>query len=163
MLSVAKEGEPMNWEAFGAVAEALGAAGVIVTLAYLAINMKQNTRALRSASLQAYRTEVSGMMDFSHEHLEVFSKARRGEDLNASERRITTAYAQRLIGIMETVFLNYRNGSVSEEVFEARMAGFRKAMEESSFIRDNWSVWKQYDLTESFIDYVESEILDPDG
>ena len=44
----------MNWEAIGAVAEALGAIGVIVTLAYLATHMKQNTRALRSAALQTY-------------------------------------------------------------------------------------------------------------
>ena len=34
----------MNWEAVGAVGEILGAAGVIATLAYLAMQIRQNTR-----------------------------------------------------------------------------------------------------------------------
>jgi hypothetical protein len=139
----------MNWEAIGAVAEALGATGVIVTLAYLATHMKQNTRALRSTALQTYRTELSEILNFSSEHLEVFSKARKGSDLTDSERRITQSYAQRLFGLMETVFLNHKDGSVSDEVFEARMAGFRQAMK-TAFLRKSWPVWKQYDLTESF-------------
>jgi hypothetical protein len=41
------------------------------------------------------------------------------------------------------------------------MAGFRQAMK-TAFLRKSWPVWKQYDLTESFIGYVESEILDRD-
>ena len=151
----------MNWEAIGAVAEALGAIGVIVTLAYLATHMKQNTRALRSAALQTYRTELTATLEFSSRHLEAFAKARKGEDLTDSERRITQSYAQRLFGVMETVFLNYKDGSVSHEVFEARMAGFKQAMK-TDFLRRSWPVWKQYDLTESFVDYVESKILDLD-
>jgi hypothetical protein len=149
----------MNWEAIGAVAEALGATGVIATLAYLATHMKQNTRALRSGALEAYRTELTDILNFSSQHLDVFSKARKGAGLTDSERRIVQSYAQRLFGLMETVFLNHKDGSVSDEVFEARMAGFRRAMR-TDFLRKSWPVWKQYDLTESFIDYVESEIFD---
>lgn len=37
----------MNWEMVGAIGEILGAFGVIVTLGYLAIQMRANTRALR--------------------------------------------------------------------------------------------------------------------
>ena len=32
----------MEWEALGAIAETLGAVGVIVTLTYLAVQVKQN-------------------------------------------------------------------------------------------------------------------------
>ncbi len=37
----------MNWDAIGAVGEVLGALAVVVTLGYLAIQMRQNTAALR--------------------------------------------------------------------------------------------------------------------
>ena len=37
----------MNWEAIGAIGEVLGAIGVIVTLAYLAVQIRQNTRDIR--------------------------------------------------------------------------------------------------------------------
>jgi hypothetical protein len=38
----------MNWDAVGAVAELLGALGVIITLAYLATQIRQNTQTVRA-------------------------------------------------------------------------------------------------------------------
>lgn len=43
----------MNWDAIGAVAEIMGALGVLLTLAYLAIQIRDNTRSLQAASLQS--------------------------------------------------------------------------------------------------------------
>ena len=43
----------MNWDAIGAIAELLGAVGVIVTLAYLAQQISQNTRTVRSSAAAA--------------------------------------------------------------------------------------------------------------
>ena len=37
----------MNWEAIGAIGEVAGAIGVIATLLYLAVQIRQNTRAIR--------------------------------------------------------------------------------------------------------------------
>ena len=42
----------MNWEALGAIAELLGALGVIATVVYLAVQIRHNTTALHSASYQ---------------------------------------------------------------------------------------------------------------
>jgi hypothetical protein len=44
----------VNWEAVGAIGEVLGAAGVIITLAYLAVQIRQNSRQLER-SMQATR------------------------------------------------------------------------------------------------------------
>ena len=38
----------MNWEALGATGEVLGAAGVIITLVYLSLQVRQNTRHVRA-------------------------------------------------------------------------------------------------------------------
>ena len=40
----------MNWEAVSAIAEVLGATGVIVTLAYLAVQVRQNSRLLEKGA-----------------------------------------------------------------------------------------------------------------
>ena len=42
----------MNWEAIGAIGEILGAAGVIVSVTYLAIQIRQNTRGIEVAARQ---------------------------------------------------------------------------------------------------------------
>jgi hypothetical protein len=41
----------VNWEAAGAIGDIVGAAGVIVTLVYLAVQIRQNTRSLRATAV----------------------------------------------------------------------------------------------------------------
>ncbi len=43
----------MNWDAIGAIGEILGALGVLVTLVYLATQIRENTRSLQAVSLQS--------------------------------------------------------------------------------------------------------------
>jgi hypothetical protein len=45
-------GLPVNWDAIGAIAELLGAAGVIASLLYLATQIRQNTRTERARAFQ---------------------------------------------------------------------------------------------------------------
>ena len=40
----------MNWDAIGAIAERLGAIGVVVSLLYLATQIRQNTKSVRAAA-----------------------------------------------------------------------------------------------------------------
>jgi hypothetical protein len=50
----------MNWDAIGAIAELLGAVGVIASLIYLAMQLKQNTRAMfRQEVTQAFQSPVA--------------------------------------------------------------------------------------------------------
>jgi hypothetical protein len=42
----------INWEALGAMANLLAAIGIIATLIYLSIQIRQNTKAVRSSSIQ---------------------------------------------------------------------------------------------------------------
>jgi hypothetical protein len=48
----------VNWDAIGAIGEVVGAAGVIITLGYLAVQIRQNTASHRAAAVQAL-TEAS--------------------------------------------------------------------------------------------------------
>jgi len=41
----------MEWDAVGAIAELFGAFAVLITVAYLAMQIGQNTRALKTSSL----------------------------------------------------------------------------------------------------------------
>jgi hypothetical protein len=47
----------MNWDAIGALSELAGAAGVVLTLIYLSVQLRQNTRAIRSSEV-AYRSNL---------------------------------------------------------------------------------------------------------
>lgn len=43
----------MNWDALGAIGEIIGAAAVFATLVYLAVQIRQNTGAVRAAVLNS--------------------------------------------------------------------------------------------------------------
>jgi hypothetical protein len=47
----------MNWEAIGASAELLAAVGVIISLLYLAAQIRQNTASVRASTFQAFTNE----------------------------------------------------------------------------------------------------------
>lgn len=44
----------MNWEAVGAVAELVGAIAVVLTLAYLAVQIRQNSRLIESSLAESH-------------------------------------------------------------------------------------------------------------
>lgn len=53
----------MNWEAAGAIGEIVGAIGVILTLVYLAVQIRQNTASLKSSTLQGMLEASAGLHD----------------------------------------------------------------------------------------------------
>jgi hypothetical protein len=48
----------VNWDAIGAIAELLGAIGVIASLVYLARQIRDGQRALRAGSYQQFREDI---------------------------------------------------------------------------------------------------------
>ena len=87
----------MNWEAIGAVGEVLGAIGVILTLVYLAVQIRQNTAMMTAQTVQASVDATQRVLLFRAEHPEVraiLRKARSVDDLNADEFELLTAYLQ---------------------------------------------------------------------
>ena len=59
----------MNWEATGAIGEVVGAAGVIASLMYLAVQIRQNTKSVRRASARQSSEKnavaLRGLADYS--------------------------------------------------------------------------------------------------
>mgnify|MGYP006121417371 CR=1 FL=1 len=52
----------MNWEATRAIGEIIGAMTVVLTLAYLAIQMRHGTKATQAASMRAASTMDQGFL-----------------------------------------------------------------------------------------------------
>lgn len=51
----------MNWDAVGAIGEIIGALAVFVTLAYLAVQIRQNTKAVSASALDSSVNAVSAI------------------------------------------------------------------------------------------------------
>jgi hypothetical protein len=145
----------LNWDAIGALAEVLGAMGVIFSLLYLALQIKtQNVQ----AKLAARHEIASGLRQASGVYAvgdltEILVRA--NEDYNA----ISEAESVRLIVVTtnlfrawEEAFLVQKDGHLGVDMWEVISRDYSQTMGASS-IRHIWSIRKQiYDP--SFQDYV---------
>ena len=92
----------MDWDAVGAIAEAAGAVGVMLTLIYLALQTKQNSRVLeqtvRVHETNAARANSDGVMNLQsvlaqdHDLAWIWKKGLAGEDLQEPELARFEAY-----------------------------------------------------------------------
>lgn len=112
----------MNWEAIGAAGEILGAAAVVVTLLYLALQVRHNTLATTSNTQQIHLDAWNAMSTLVIENVEVASLLSMSDDEVAALDRVQEirlewfatkvfahwehVYADILTGLLETAYGN---------------------------------------------------------
>ena len=131
----------MNWEAVGAIAELIAAIGVIVSLLYLAMQIRQNTASVRASTYQDFTRESADTtrhMVFDGNLLEEFTpilQGARGYDPGQDRRfaLIAGLYARNL----QFGFLELRAGRIERRQFESYVSYHAE-----SFLRiPAWSQW----------------------
>ena len=107
----------MNWEAVGAIGQVVGAVLVGGTLIYLALQLRQNTSALKSSTFVAISTSMGSTMEVLATHpdlspllikaqsgLDAFSAAERarfGFLMMMAYRRVEMVVVQRHLGFID--------------------------------------------------------------
>lgn len=120
----------MNWDAVGAIAELVGAVGVIASLAYLALQIRQNTqhidfntRAIRSSTFQNFSDTFGGFEDLLLENEDlgrVWIAGISGElEAHDGERIQFNNLAHKFFRMYEVLFLQYQSGLVETSLFES--------------------------------------------
>ncbi len=150
----------MNWEAIGAIGELVGAVAVFVTLLYLAIQLRLNTRALRSSTFQEISVSTAMNMQIiatTPGMSELILKAQAGLDaLNEEERIRFGALIMSCFRRIEAVHIHQSMGTIEARYTE----GFRRSSL-SSLAHTGISEWwdtAQDAFTEDFVFWVNSQI-----
>ena len=107
----------INWDAVGATAEFVGALAVVVTLIYLATQIRQNNKLLSSGSRQALiandATSLSAGLQFS----DVFARYVNGDALSTEDQlRLSFMFALDLRN-REFEYFQYTHGLLDEETW----------------------------------------------
>ena len=112
----------MNWSAIGAAGEVLGAVAVVLSLVYVAAQVRQNTKALRGA---ATANAIASLRDWNKELISNVAVARvwgRGvenmNDLDDDGRAQFIVLAFNLFKTLEDMHFQFRQGSMDPEVWE---------------------------------------------
>lgn len=112
----------MDWNAIGAIGEILGATAVLITLGYLAVQIRQNTQAVRASALDSSVTSimtVRGSIAESAELSAIFDK-----------------------GIADPESLNELEGTRFRFLMQNVMWGFWNVHAQSGYANLSTSVWE---------------------
>ena len=115
----------MNWEAISAIAEVIGVIAVVVSLVYLSVQIRQNTKMAKAATRQAIAESTEKLGDDlinNSDMAEIFVKHMSGGELNSVENLRLQARCYRDLQHWENIHYQFNEGLVSQD----QWLGFRK-------------------------------------
>lgn len=113
----------MNWEAISAIGEIIGALGVVISLVYLAIQIRHNTRAMMA---QSAREAVAAMREFNKSMIddqEISRIFRLGaenlQNLTEEERARFGHILFNFFKTAEELHYQYLHGTLDQEIWKS--------------------------------------------
>lgn len=109
----------MNWDAFAAISEFGGALAVVVSLLYLAAQVRHNTRAVEGATSHSVTERQQAELHWSHEIASIFTKAiETPHNLTSAEAWSLSEWLTAAVVMRQNEFRQYRLGLLSEDVWK---------------------------------------------
>jgi hypothetical protein len=111
----------LNWDAVGAVAELVAAGGVIASLFYLGMQVRQNTRSVRASSYHAVVASLSQQSSAASHDPALVEVVFRGQSDFGSLSRVEQMQFMLFLGALfrgyEDVFYRYHQKMLDESVW----------------------------------------------
>ena len=111
----------MNWEALGAIGEMIAAAGVVFSLVYLAVQIKNQIRESRLAAVNVLAAQWADLLTTFGESTDTCAIWLRGlqsfDDRDPAEKVRFGSFMGRLLRNSEGLYLHYLDGMLDPRVW----------------------------------------------
>ncbi len=147
----------MNWDAIGAIGELLSAAAVVVTLVYLAAQIRQNNVAMRVAAKQEITRQFSDYTDLLLQNPdlhEINIRGQAGEDLQGLERGRFFILLQKATWYFASMHFQHEVQSLSEEEWRQSRELIRRYCDYPGY--RTWWIENRRNYAPSFVSFIES-------
>jgi hypothetical protein len=157
----------MNWDAIGAIGEVVGAVGVIVSLLYLALQIRQNSNVVRSATRQAISTtqvELGLRIGESPDLRVAMAKLwglgdppTAAQDAEIRDHMLVRAFLR----AYENQYHQFKDGTFDADMWNGYLAGLRGIIL-IAYGRQVWEMSRAW-FSADFARFVDREILAGSG
>lgn len=150
----------MSLEDLGNIGELVSALAVVATLVYLAAQIRQNTRVVRSSTDQAATDAHAGYLSLLASNPELTSLYRRGasrEPLDEDETLRFGFLLHHVFAQVQASYFHHRHGVISSEQWQ-NVQRVTSLWLSAPGVWDWWQREKRI-LRDDFVEYVDSEIL----
>ena len=147
----------MDIQTLGSLGEFVGSIAVLITVLYLAVQIRQTGKATRQRShsdILSRRQQLLRLITEDRDFIELWSKGSAREELDSIDAQRFTTFALSLMSHLQDVYIQYQAGLITREVWEAEQTVVATTLTQPGF-RDWWAHGKQF-FTPSFIEMVES-------
>jgi hypothetical protein len=114
----------MDWNAVGTIGEIIGALAVFLTLGYLAVQIRQNTKAVRASALDSSVHAVNVVRVAMFESAEVTALYRKGleafDELDDDERMRFRLLVHTILWSVWNIYAQTEHGGLSSSTWEAQ-------------------------------------------
>ena len=150
----------MNWDAVGAISELVGSFAVVITIAYLAVQIKQGARSARSAATGEARAAVTDVLTgitSNDEASRIYALGLKDpKSLEAHERVRFDLIVYQTLRTAETLFWHHRDDLLSDEIWEGQWRSEQFLLSTEGG-RQSWSRQKNF-VSESFKNWVDQNL-----
>jgi hypothetical protein len=149
----------MNWDAVGAVGETIGSIAVLITIVYLALQVRQNNRNTKSLLQQGQSNRVVSAL-FEWGKTEFATVWLEGNGQEAAPEAVKELQFSMLCDMLIYDAMDYHHtytdGLQSDEQFGSVCVGFAKLLQQPGF-KKFWISWRGTRLQEcpEFIEWMD--------
>lgn len=147
----------MNWEAIGAVGEIIGATAVVVSLVYLAGQIRTQNRQNRTAAMHeismGFRDAIATFANIGN--AEIITKANNDfESLSDAEVFVLISGVQRVLRVWEEAYFQQLQGNLDRHIWDPMVTQYQSYMSMPA-MSQVWLIRKQY-FNPDFAQFVEN-------
>lgn len=151
----------MNWDAIGAISELVGAIGVVVTMVYLAFEVRRNTKAIRLDTGHDVTEEIRSIYALMAENNDLADILRRAaidaEGIHGTDKVRWYALNMNFLRAVENARIQW----IEQSLDSRQWSGFKRQTMDYTRLpgfRDFWSN-RQHWFSTDFQQFMEAEIF----
>ena len=153
----------MDWEAAGAIGEIVGAVAVVISVLYLAFQIRQNTQTVQGATIQGITETAQRENRWSSDLAGVFLKAVESPDsLSSLEAFQMGEWLTASMMARQNEYLQYQRGLLDQDMWDASIGVVRSIMS-IDFSRKWWRSWDKTVYNPVFVAVVDEILSDDRG
>jgi len=140
----------------GSIGELVAAVATVATLMYLAVQIRQNTRAVRGSAIQGMTETHQFELHWAHEISAIWTKSiEHGDQLSSEEAWSLNSWLRAALVARQNEFFQYRMGLLHPELWSAS-EGIIRIILSSSWSKNWWAVSGRGGLSPIFVAHIES-------
>ena len=142
----------MNWDALGAIGELVGALAVVVTLIYLAVQIRQSTNQSAANMASTVLNEYNRLQEIvisDQQISETLLRMKTDQELSPLQETQLEAYCNRLGTHWFQIQLGYERGLVDEAIYKTMCQDVERIVRDYPGLRTRMlKIASYYDVTE---------------